>query len=142
MSVQVTGTVGTANAARRSISGSKAACRWRSATASLPRAGRRCKGALNVDIAVSGTAAAPKFSGRVTAEGGGFVDPETGIVLKNLSLVASVSGDQRRHRTAQRAKSGEGNCVGDRRVGLDPNAGFPVDLTLAGAARRATSTGR
>ncbi len=128
MSVQVVGTVGTEPGAplNLKVSGGVPLALGNRQLASR---GAALQGALNVNIAVSGTTAAPKFSGRVTAEGGGFVDPETGIVLKNLSLVANVAGD-RVVIEKLGAESGEGTVSATGRVGLDPNAGFPIDLTL------------
>ena len=128
MSVQVSGTVGTAHDAPLALKVS-GGVPLALGNRQLASRGAALQGALNVNVAVSGTAAAPKFSGRVTAEGGGFVDPETGIVLKNLSLVATVSGD-RIVIEKLGAESGEGTVSATGRVGLDPNAGFPIDLTL------------
>jgi translocation and assembly module TamB len=76
---------------------------------------------------VSGTAASPQFAGRVTSEGGGFIDPDTGIVFRNLNLAAAVSNNRLviERLTAQ---SGEGTVSAGGSVGLDPGAGFPVDI--------------
>ena len=52
----------------------------------LAERGAALQGALDLDMTISGTAAAPQFAGRVTSEGGGFVDPDTGIVLRDVSL--------------------------------------------------------
>ena len=95
--------------------------------ARLAARGAALQGALKLDVAVSGPAAAPKFSGRVTSEGGGFVDPETGIVLKDLRLAATVSGD-RIVIEQLNATSGGGTVSAVGSVGLDPNAGFPVEI--------------
>ena len=106
--------------------------------AQLASRGAALQGALKLDVAVSGTAAAPKFSGRVTSEGGGFVDPETGIVLKDLRLAATVSGD-RIVIEQLNATSGGGTVSAMGSVGLDPNAGFPVEIGVQsppGALRR------
>ena len=128
MSVQVTGTVGAESGGPLDLR-VKGGIPLALGNRQLAARGAALNGALNVDVAVSGTTTAPKFSGRVTAEGGGFVDPETGIVLKNLSLVATVSGD-RVVIERLNAESGEGTVSATGRVGLDPNAGFPIDLTL------------
>ena len=128
MSVQVTGTVGTGTGAPLDlrVSGGVPLALGNRQLASR---GAALQGALSVDMTVTGTAAAPQFSGRVTSEGGGFVDPDTGIVLKNLSLVANVSGD-RVVIEKLGAESGEGTVSATGSVGLDPHAGFPIDLTL------------
>jgi translocation and assembly module TamB len=124
LAIQVAGRLGTAEGAPLSLA----------VTGSVPLSlgnrqlasrGAALRGELNVDISVIGTAAAPQFSGRITSEGGGFVDPETGIALRDLSLAASLSGNQLAidRLTAQ---SGEGNLSASGSVGLAD--GFPVDV--------------
>ena len=124
----MTGTVGTAPGASLDlhITGSVPLALG---NARLASRGAALDGVLSVDIAVSGTAASPQFSGRVTSEGGGFVDPGTGIVLKGLRLAATVSGKSLQIETLQ-AASGTGSVAATGSIGLDPNEGFPVDLTL------------
>ena len=95
----------------------------------LASRGAALQGAINLDIAVAGTAAAPKFSGRVTSQGGGFVDPDTGIVLRNVVLAATLSGD-RVVVEQLNAESGEGTVSAMGSIGLDPNAGFPIELAV------------
>jgi translocation and assembly module TamB len=71
--------------------------------------------------------AAPQFSGAVTADGAGFVDPETGIVLTDLTLRSTLSGNRLViERLA--ARSGEGTVTASGTVGL--TGGLPVDLTI------------
>lgn len=128
LAVDVAGTVGTAQGAPlnlRVTGGVPLAL----GNTQLASRGAALEGALNLDVAVAGTASAPKFSGRVTSEGGGFVDPETGIVLRNLALVATVSGD-RIVVEKLGAVSGEGNVSAMGSIGLDPNSGFPVELAV------------
>ncbi len=128
LAVDVAGTVGTAPGAPlalRITGGVPLAL----GNAQLAARGAALQGELRIDVAVSGTAAAPKFSGRVTSEGGGFVDPATGIVLRDLQLAATVSGD-RIVVEQLNAISGEGKVSAMGSIGLDPNAGFPVDLAV------------
>ncbi len=128
MSVRVAGTAGTAPGAPLNFK----------VTGDVPLAlgnrqlasrGAALQGALNVDIAVTGTAASPQFAGRIKTEGGGFVDPDTGIVLKNLALSAKVSGNRVVIERLS-AESGEGTVSATGNVGLDPNTGFPIDLAV------------
>jgi translocation and assembly module TamB len=95
----------------------------------LASRGAALQGTLNVDVHVGGTAADPRFSGRITSEGGGFIDPGTGIVLRNLSLSASVAND-RIVIDRLNAASGEGTVTASGSIGLAPAAGFPVDIRL------------
>ena len=128
MSVQVAGRVGTAPGAPLDLK-VEGSVPLALGNRQLAARGAALQGALNVDIAVAGTASALQFSGRVSAEGGGFVDPGTGIVLRNLALSATVSGNRI---VIERltAESGEGTVSATGSVGLDPNSGFPVDLTI------------
>jgi len=95
----------------------------------LASRGAALDGALNLDIAVSGAASSPRFSGRVTSDGGGFVDPQTGIALRDIRLVATLS-DDRIVVDELHATSGDGAVSGMGSVGIDPSAGFPVELAL------------
>jgi len=128
MSVQVSGAVGTASGAPLDLK-VKGQVPLALGNRQLASRGAALQGALKIDVAVAGTAAAPTFSGRVSSEGGGFIDPQTGIVLRNLVLSASVSGDRI---TIDRlnAESGEGTVSATGSVGLNPKSGFPIDLTL------------
>ena len=98
--------------------------------------GAALQGALDLDMTISGTAAAPQFSGRVTSEGGGFVDPDTGIVLRDVSLAASIAGN-RIVVDRLNAASGEGSVTATRLrrprsecrlPGRSPRAGAPGAL--------------
>jgi translocation and assembly module TamB len=95
----------------------------------LASRGAALQGALNVDVAVAGTTASPTYSGKISAANGGFVDPESGIVLKNMVLAASLAGNRL---TLDRleAASGDGNVAATGTIGLDPKAGLPVDLAF------------
>ena len=140
LSLQVTGTVGTAAGAPLNlrVTGGVPLSLGNPRLASR---GAALRGALNVDIAVTGTATAPQFAGRVTSEGGGFVDPETGIVLRDLSLAASISNN-RLVIDRLTARSGEGTVDGQRlRSGSRP---APASRSISGrrCGRRAMSTAR
>jgi translocation and assembly module TamB len=126
MAVNVTGTVGTAEGAPLDLTIAGAAP-LSLGNRQFASRGAALRGALDVDIKVSGTAASPQFAGRVTSEGGGFVDPQTGIVLSNLSVVASVSNNRL---VIERltAASGEGTVAAEGSLGLDPNEGLPIDM--------------
>ncbi len=97
--------------------------------AQLAARGAALSGVLTVDMGVTGTAASPQFAGSVTSEGGGFVDPQSGIVLSNLSLAASVSNN-RLVIDRLNAASGEGTVAASGSLGLDPNEGLPVDIAI------------
>lgn len=127
LAIQATGQLGTAPGAPLDVRVA-GAVPLSLGNARLAERGAVLQGAMQVDIAVRGTASAPQFSGRVTSEGGGFVDPDTGIVLRNVALAASVSNN-RLVIDRLTAQSGEGTVAAGGSVGLDPAGGFPVDIT-------------
>jgi translocation and assembly module TamB len=128
LSATISGTIGTA-------AGAPLALRVRGTVPlslgnrQLAGRGAALQGVLNVDVAVTGTAADPQFSGRITAAGAGFVDPETGIVLRNIALSASLA-QNRIVIDRLTAASGEGTVTASGSVGLDPGAGFPLDVKI------------
>ncbi|MGQ7793277.1 translocation/assembly module TamB domain-containing protein [Faunimonas sp. B44] len=91
--------------------------------------GAQLSGTLAVDVAVRGTAAAPEITGSIRTAGAGFVDPDTGIVLRNLSLDAALTGNQItiRQLTAQSGPAGTLTASGS--VGIAAGSGFPVDIS-------------
>lgn len=128
LAMDVAGTIGTAAGAPVNLR-VKGSAPLSLGNRQLASRGAALKGALAIDIGVTGTASTPKFSGRVTSSGGGFVDPDTGIVLKNVVLAATVSND-RVVVEQLAAESGEGNVSALGSIGLDPGAGFPIDLSV------------
>ena len=125
LGVNVTGTVGTGPGGRLALNVT-GAVPLALGNQQLASRGAVLQGALNVDIAVTGTASAPRYSGTVTASGGGFVDPDTGIVLSDLTLAAQVDNNRL---VIQRltARSGEGTVSAAGSIGLA--GALPIDLT-------------
>jgi translocation and assembly module TamB len=100
------------------------------ASRQLEDRGTRLAGTLAVDISVGGRLADPTFTGRLTTREAALVDPETGIVLRDLGLAARFAGDELVLESLT-ATSGPGGTVsGSGSVGLDPAAGYPLDLAL------------
>ena len=126
LSIQVGGSVGTAAGAPLDLK-ITGAVPLSLGNRPLAERGAALQGSLDVDIAVTGTAAAPQFAGHVTSKGGGFVDPETGVALRNLSLAASVSNN-RLVVDRLTAESGKGRLSVSGSIGLQPGSGFPADL--------------
>jgi translocation and assembly module TamB len=91
--------------------------------------GARLTGALQVDARITGSLADPRITGRITAEGAGFIDPETGVQLRNISLAARLEGDRI---VIERltAASGQGTVAVTGSIGFAPGAGFPADLAI------------
>ncbi|MBA3520850.1 MAG: hypothetical protein H0T75_25150, partial [Rhizobiales bacterium] len=85
LTMQVSGQVGIAPGAPLDIKVTGAAP-LSLANRQLAGRGAALTGTLDLDLALTGQASAPVFAGRVTSEGGGFVDPNTGITLRDLTL--------------------------------------------------------
>jgi translocation and assembly module TamB len=88
-------------------------------------------GRAEFNIAITGALADPQFSGPVSIAGATFVDAPTNLRLEGISLDAVLQG-----RTmivnAFSARSAQGGTIsGAGSVGLDPDAGFPLDLQVA-----------
>jgi translocation and assembly module TamB len=85
------------------------------------------EGVLSLDVRVSGTVDAPQFSGRVTSERSGFIDPATGIALREISLIASIIGNRL---IVERltAESGGGRVSASGSVSLE--AGVTLDFAI------------
>ncbi|HWT30119.1 MAG TPA: hypothetical protein VN240_03745, partial [Propylenella sp.] len=128
LSANVTGTAGTAAGAPLDLR-VVGTVPLSLANRQLAGRGAALEGVLNVDVAVTGTAADPQFSGRITAQGAGFVDPETGIVLRDIALSASLA-ENRIVIDRLTAASGEGTVTASGSVGLDLAAGFPLDVRI------------
>ena len=100
------------------------------ASRQLEGRGTRLTGSLAIDLSVGGTPADPAFSGTLATTEAALVDPETGIVLRDLALQARFTGDELVVESLT-ATSGPGGTVsGAGSVGLDPSASYPLDLTL------------
>ncbi|WP_237155175.1 translocation/assembly module TamB domain-containing protein [Oryzibacter oryziterrae] len=92
--------------------------------------GARVQGTATADILVSGSLADPRFGGSVQVADGSLVDPQstnrlTGIALRlNLTPKAAVVD------SFSAVLNGGGQVGLKGSIGLDPNAGLPVDLNV------------
>lgn len=126
VSVQVVGTVGTTAGAPLDLRVTGAAP-LSLANRQLASRGAALQGEIDIDLTVAGTSSAPRIAGRLTSKGGGFVDPGTGVTLRDLALAASFS-DNRLVIDRLTARSGDGTVSAKGSIGLDVQAGFPADL--------------
>jgi translocation and assembly module TamB len=90
----------------------------------------RLTGNLAIDLTVGGTLASPAFSGTLATREAALIDPETGIVLRDLALQARFAGDQLVVESLSATSGPGGTLSGAGTVGLDPAAGYPLDLRL------------
>jgi translocation and assembly module TamB len=92
---------------------------------------RRLSGALNADLALAGTAGAPRLTGQARLEGGRAQVPVYGLDLQDVRLTATANGSTTLAIDAA-ARSGPGNLQITGRAGLVPSAATPVHLAVSG----------
>ncbi|MYZ49776.1 translocation/assembly module TamB domain-containing protein [Propylenella binzhouense] len=89
--------------------------------------GAQLSGTLAVDVAIRGTPAAPQVSGTVSTAEAGFIDPDTGIVLRGIVLRASLAGERITIERLTATSGNQGTLSATGTIGI--GSGFPVDLT-------------
>ncbi|MEN3148756.1 translocation/assembly module TamB domain-containing protein [Neorhizobium sp. IRAMC:178] len=94
------------------------------------------EGTGNVDLAVSGTAAAPAITGTASSSGARLVDVRRNLALTDLAANVSFDGKSANISRLTGKLSGGGTVSVQGSVGIAPGSGFPADLriTLAQAA--------
>ena len=94
----------------------------------LTAGGRRARGRVQLDAAVTGTAAAPRVSGTATLAGGELQDFGQGVRVTDLAASLRADGDTMRIVSLQ-GRAGPGTVAASGTVGvLAP--GLPVDLAV------------
>ncbi len=101
-------------------------------TGLLAAAGRRLTGRVEIDARVAGTLAAPRASGTATLSGGTFTDAIQGTQFGNLQARIVARGDEVVIEQASATARNGGTVTASGRVRLDPGAGFPGEIRLAG----------
>ncbi|MCJ2112459.1 translocation/assembly module TamB domain-containing protein [Methylobacterium sp. E-025] len=94
--------------------------------------GQRVAGRVAIDAGVTGTLAAPRAEGSATLSGGSFTDPLNGIRLTNIEGRATGRGDAVVLERLTLATRNGGTLRADGRVALEPQAGFPGTIRIAG----------
>jgi autotransporter translocation and assembly factor TamB len=107
--------------------------RWSGETATLwrfvPLSEHLLRGPGKVDIKLVGTLAQPALEGSVSLARGYYESLEFGTVLRALNLDIAFEGRQLRIARLTANDGGEGKLVGSGQVALDPDGGFPFDLS-------------
>ncbi len=93
---------------------------------------RDLTGALNADLTLSGTAAAPRVAGQARLDGAGAKVPLYGLDLKNVRLTATGNGGTTLAIDAA-ATSSPGTLQITGTTGLLPSTAEPVHLTFSGS---------
>ncbi|WP_298960252.1 translocation/assembly module TamB domain-containing protein [uncultured Methylobacterium sp.] len=98
----------------------------------LAAGGQRVTGRVALDAGLGGTLAAPRVDGAATVTGGSFTDPLQGIRLTDIQGRITGRGDTVVIERLSAATRNGGSLRVAGRVAVDPAAGFPGSLTIAG----------
>jgi translocation and assembly module TamB len=96
----------------------------------LAERGARVSGALALNAAVSGSLRQPAVNGTFSTSGADFVDPETGLRLRNISVSANIANDTVSLTSASAALAAGGTVGAAGTISIRPDAGFPADLRI------------
>ncbi|MBW9114446.1 translocation/assembly module TamB domain-containing protein [Rhizobium cauense] len=88
------------------------------------------EGTANLNLQISGTAAAPSVNGTVTTSGARFIDVRRNLAVNNLSADIRFNGNEAviSRLTGQLASGGSVSASGS--VGIRPDANFPANIDV------------
>ncbi len=98
------------------------------ANGALASRGASASGTIVADARVTGSLSAPQVNGSVRASGATFRDPQSNLVLNDITLDAALTGDRVSIRTLN-AGLGDGSVSVSGSIGI--NNGFPANLAIA-----------
>ncbi|WP_375460316.1 translocation/assembly module TamB domain-containing protein [uncultured Enterovirga sp.] len=101
-------------------------------TGLLASGGRRFTGRVDVDARVGGTLSAPEASGSANLAGGTFSDAGQGIQFTNIGARIVARGQEVTIEGGRASTRNGGSLTASGRVRLDPGAGFPGEIRIAG----------
>ncbi len=87
-------------------------------------------GLMSVHASVGGTVGAPRLQGTLDVTDGAYANGETGTVLGDITLNLQATAQQVTIERFAATDGGSGRLSAEGFVGIDPAAGFPVDLRL------------
>ena len=97
----------------------------------VPLPEHRLDGDAEVALTASGSPRAPRLDGQIALSRGRYENLETGTLLRDLEVLATVREDQVTL-TRLTANDGSGGRVtGDGEMSIDPAAGFPFSVSVA-----------
>lgn len=107
--------------------------RWAGETATLwrfvPVTEHLLRGPGKIDVKLVGTLARPALEGSITLAGGYYESLEYGTILRPLDLTVAFDGRHARIARLSAGDGGDGRLEGAGTIALDPEAGFPFDLS-------------
>ena len=98
--------------------------------AKLAAQGLDLKGNARFDIAVTGAAASPSISGRISTSGATLTAIRQNLTIKNLAATVELTGKQARIASLTGALSGGGTVSASGTIGIAPESGFPADIKI------------
>ncbi|WP_134496670.1 translocation/assembly module TamB domain-containing protein [Microvirga pakistanensis] len=105
----------------------------------LSARGQRLTGGATLDLTIAGTMADPQIRGAVTLAGGSFVDSLQGIQLNDLGGRLTAAGQTLTIESLSARTRNGGSLTARGRVTIDPAAGLPADIRIAGSRAQLVS---
>jgi len=94
----------------------------------LAERGARVSGTLALSATVSGSLARPAVNGRFSTSGAEFIDPETGLRLRNVTIAAEIANDRVTLTSVTAALGAGGTAAASGTISL--GQGFPANLRI------------
>jgi len=91
----------------------------------------RLDGDAEVELTASGSARAPRLGGQFALSQGRYENLETGTLLRDVEVMATVQGDQVTLTRLTANDGSGGRITGDGRMSIEPAAGFPFSVSVA-----------
>jgi translocation and assembly module TamB len=110
------------------------------ANAMLGASGRRMTGAVAIDAQLRGPVTKPQAQGALTLSDGSFIDAEAGLKLERIAGRVTARGDQIVIERIDASTPNGGSVNVKGQVRLDPAAGFPGAIHIAGQKAQLIST--
>ena len=96
----------------------------------LAASGDRVAGPVDIDMKVTGAASSPDASGTIRLTNGSYSSPLNGVSLDQITMEARGGLKQIEITRFSARTPNNGGIAGSGTVGLDPGAGFPVNVRL------------
>jgi translocation and assembly module TamB len=97
----------------------------------MPASDHVLSGPVDLKFAVDGTVARPRMEGRVEVSQGRYEHLLLGTLLEPLDILLVADGRELRVERFEARDGGSGRVAGGGRVGLDPDAGWPAELSVS-----------
>ena len=97
----------------------------------MPASDHVLSGPVELRIAVDGTVARPRVEGRIQVSRGRYEHLMLGTILEPLELLVVADGRELRLERFEALDAGSGRVTGGGRIGLDPDAGWPTELSVS-----------